>query len=397
MIEANVDLGSRSDELVGELVNEIGARPAGSLAEMKALEWIREKLDGKYACTIDTFSFASLPVFFPYYSIAGFFFIISALLLPNFPWMALLAPGVAACLPDLNNWIGQRLPKRCVSHNLLALAPDCLPEQANLLFCAHVDTAPVLPSGYGARFFNPLRRQIFPVMQRTGWILAVLAGVSLIGIRYGAGVIAAAITITAIVALVLVSLDVWDQLGARSIYSAGAHDNASGVAVLLALAEQLDLDNLKHLKVGFLFTGAEEAGLWGARHAANSLAKAGCHPVVICVDMVGAGDSMRIMQGARWLRMVRTNQEINEWLGRSDHLAVAHTAVRRSSDFEAFIKKGIPAGWIESSGTQASWRAYHTQRDQLHLIDKETLGRASLMLSHLVDIMERNGYSPGNQ
>lgn len=395
MITNRGNPGVRPAELVNELVSQVGARPAGGASERQAMQWIEEKLAGKYTFLTESFSFSPQPAFLPYYSVVGIFLLASALLLKDFPWLGLVVPGLVAVLPDLYDWVIQRLPKRAQSQNLWVIPAGSEVEGLNLLFVAHVDTARVIPAGYGAVLFDPLRRQIFSTMQRAALILVILSLVSLLGIQFGSGVIAAAVTVALIVALTLTGLDIWDQRAARSQFSAGANDNGSGVGVLVALAEQIDPGSFQHLKIGFLFTGAEEAGLWGARHAARRLARAGCRPAVICVDMVGAGESMRIMLGRRSIRGIRTDPEINAWLERADHLAVQHLALRRSSDFEAFWEVGIPTGWIESSGTPNSWRAYHTQRDQLDGIDRDALGQAYEMLSRLVDHIERAQFLPG--
>lgn len=394
MITQYNDIELRPSRLVAELVEKFGPRPAGSQSEQDALQWVAEKLSEKYACSLETFSFAPQPAFLPYYSLVGIFFLVSALLLPDFPWLGIVSFGVVIALPDLSDWVTRRLPKRARSSNLWVTPKECEISELNLLLVAHIDTARVIPSGYGAALFDPLRRQVFPAMQRTAVILAFLALVSLLGIQLGPGVAAAAVTVTAVVALALTGLDIWDQRGAKDQFSAGANDNASGVGVLVALAEQLDLASFQHMKIGFLFTGAEEAGLWGAHSAARRLAETGARPVILCVDMVGAGETVRIVQGRRTIFRVSTNAEINAILERANPLAVAHWALRRSSDFEAFAKAGIPAAWVESSGTPESWRAYHTRRDQLDRINAEALDRAYTMLLRAVELMEHNQFTP---
>jgi hypothetical protein len=292
-------------------------------------------------------------------------------------------------LPDLRDWLAGFFPKKGSSQNLLALPENCAIEQVDLLLCAHIDTARAVPSSYGARFINPLRQQVFPVMQRTTVILIILAAICLVGILPGQVVFAAAVSLAGLVGLALIGLDLWEQLGTRQQFSVGANDNASGVGVLLALAEQLCQAGPLKLKVAYLFTGAEEAGLWGARYFAQKLARAGQRPLVVCVDMVGAGDELRIMMGRKNFRLLETNSEVNEWLERGDYSAARHTAIRRSSDFEAFIQAGIPCGWVESDGTAQSWRAYHTQRDQPGLIDPDMLQKSAEMLLRMIQVMDR--------
>jgi hypothetical protein len=384
-------VGSRAEDYVRGLVSAIGPRPAGSAAEKQALDWIEGQLNQSgYSFIRQPFRFVRLPAFFPYYTAAGLAFLLAGLFLPGFPWLALIMPLLVTALPDMHAWVCARLPRNAASENLVILPEGCSLAQADLFFCAHIDTARLVSTGSGSGLLNPLRRQVFGVMQRTGLILALIGLVSLMGISFGRGVFAAVITVSGIVALVLIGLDVWVQLGGRGEYAPGANDNASGVGVLLALSQLLAHSSAEPLKVGFVFTAAEEAGLWGAHHFARSLVDTGQSPPVVCVDMVGAGQDLRIIDGAKTLRMVKTSAEINGWLERADPLAVHHTALRRSSDFEAFVRVGIPAGWVESSGTKQSWEAYHTQRDQLDQINVLMLERTATALYRLVERLRRD-------
>ncbi len=90
----------------------------------------------------------------------------------------------------------------------------------------------------------------------------------------------------------------------------GANDNASGVAVLLSLAEQMVQTPLEHTEVWFVATGGEEIGLVGARAFVEKHGKTLKDAYFFAVDTVGAG------------RIHYTVQE--NFLGRAD---VAHDVV----------------------------------------------------------------------
>ncbi|MBE0699190.1 MAG: hypothetical protein IH586_19895, partial [Anaerolineaceae bacterium] len=86
--------GACAEEYVRGLVNEIGPRPAGSSAELQALQWIQTRLSRKTYCfTRQHFHFASPLMFLPYYTAAGLAFLFSALSLRGFPWLALGMPA----------------------------------------------------------------------------------------------------------------------------------------------------------------------------------------------------------------------------------------------------------------------------------------------------------------
>ena len=70
--------------------------------------------------------------------------------------------------------------------------------------------------------------------------------------------------------------------------SFGAMDNASGVGVVLALAEAIKQSPVQGLRIRFLFTGEEELGLQGAYHYCKMTDDVA--ETVINVDTVGAGN-----------------------------------------------------------------------------------------------------------
>lgn len=71
----------------------------------------------------------------------------------------------------------------------------------------------------------------------------------------------------------------------------GADDNASGVAVILLLAKQLKRKDSKNYNYIFLFSGAHEIGLYGAKALLDNLQKSGIKAkLIINIDMVGRLD-----------------------------------------------------------------------------------------------------------
>jgi hypothetical protein len=73
-------------------------------------------------------------------------------------------------------------------------------------------------------------------------------------------------------------------------FTPGANDNASGVGVCLALAEELSSRPLQHTEVWLAFTDAEETGCDGMKHFLNDhSAELGDNAVYIILDEVGLG------------------------------------------------------------------------------------------------------------
>ncbi len=72
--------------------------------------------------------------------------------------------------------------------------------------------------------------------------------------------------------------------------SPGANDNASGVALLLALAEELTQHPLKNTEVVLAFTGCETAGCNGAAELAAKYGKEWQSAWWLAIDSIGAGE-----------------------------------------------------------------------------------------------------------
>jgi Zn-dependent M28 family amino/carboxypeptidase len=178
----------------------------------------------------------------------------------------------------------------------------------------------------------------------------------------------------------LAVVDLWQQLGAGGAHSPGANDNASGAAVLLAAAGHLVGRDGTDTRVGFLFTGAEEAGLYGADAYARRLTANGFAPRVVNVDMIGAGERLRLIERTGVFRPRRTDPGLNTLLERADPEIARLVYRRRDGDFSAFLRRGIPATGIEGQGTPRFWQAYHTLADTPERIDRAMLGRTAVAL-----------------
>jgi peptidase M28-like protein len=138
--------------------------------------------------------------------------------------------------------------------------------------------------------------------------------------------------------------------------SAGAVDNASGVAVVLAVLEALPRD----IPLGVLITDAEEMGLAGARAAA------GVMPPAIAINVDGVDDDGTVMSmysGAPPQRLLNLLTEASGALGEP---LVARRLI------PGVLVDGIAladAGWTVvtlSRGTARTLRRIHTKADNLH-------------------------------
>jgi len=366
------------------LTEKIGARPAGSPAERQTQQWLAEQLGGLgYRCEWQEFTFAPLPAFFPYYSLGAIWLIAAVWLLPGFAWLAVAAPLWVGLLPYFRLWLQYRLPCTARSQNLLGLPAGSKAEELRLLLVAHVDTARALPYVEGPLY--ALRRQWYAVLSRAGWMTAFFGALAVLQMPLPPILLSVLRVLIGVVGLAYIGLDYYDQRGSDGAFTRGANDNASGVAVLLETARWLADKPHLHPRVGFLFTGAEEAGLFGARQAALQLKRLAKTLSVLSVDMVGSGENLRIYHAELGLKPLLTDSTLNSQLQAADPQASPYLARRRSGDFAPFVRAGFRATGIESSGTPAFWRAYHTLRDDLSLLDAQRMAQTCLTLQRWIE------------
>lgn len=366
------------------LTETIGARPAGSPAELQTQQWLAERLSRLgYRCEWQEFAFAPLPAFFPYYTLAALWLVTAVWLLPGFGWLAVLAPLWISLLPSLRLWLQYRLPRTARSQNLLCLPRGSKAEELHLLLVAHVDTARALP--YAEGIVYALRVNWHAVLTRAGWIAAFFGGLAVLQMPVSPILLSLLHAFIGLIGLAYLGLDYYDQRGGNGAFTPGANDNASGVAVLLETADWLADKPHLNRRVGLLFTGAEEAGLWGAYRAAADLRHLAGTLAVVGVDMVGSGNGLRIFSGVRGWKGVITDPHLSAQLQAANPSARPYLAVRRSGDFEAFVRAGFRATGIESSGSPAFWRAYHTQRDDLPLLDADHMAHICLTLQRWIE------------
>lgn len=366
------------------LAETIGPRPAGSPAERQAQDWLADQMKGLgYRCEWQEFAFAPLPSFFPYYSLASLWLMAALLLLPALPWPAVFAPLWVSLLPNLRMGLQYRLPRTARSQNLLCLPEHSKPKELDLLLVAHVDTARALP--YAEGILYALRVNRHAILTRAAWIAAFFGGLVILQIPIPPLLIGLAAALISLLGAAYIALDYYDQRGGNGAFTPGANDNASGAAVLLEVARWLaDQPELRR-QVGFLFTGAEETGLFGARHDAAELKTLNQSLRVLSVDMVGSGESLRIFSGVRGWGAFFTDPALNRQLQAADPAARLYLAERRSGDFEPFVRAGFRASGIESGGTPTFWRAYHTRRDDLSLLDDGRMAQTCQTLRRWIE------------
>lgn len=157
---------------------------------------------------------------------------------------------------------------------------------------------------------------------------------------------------------------------------AGANDNATGVAALLRVAEQLGRTR-RPVTLGFW--GAEEVGLVGSRAHVRRLGDAGRRRVAVHVnlDMVGTPSPRpSVTGGTRALRATLTDA-----LRSAGVPGVrARPGADGGSDHASFARAGIPAAFVHTGLD----RCYHRRCDRADAVDRIVLRRVSVATTEAV-------------
>jgi Zn-dependent M28 family amino/carboxypeptidase len=198
--------------------------------------------------------------------------------------------------------------------------------------------------------------------------------------------------------------------------SPGANDNASAVAILIKLVEELLANPPRRLRVRLLFTGGEELGYLGARAYVRS-AELTDVIGVLSLELCGIGDSLAVWDAVPPLDrapMLQTFSGVLEDLGyrRDETYHVVGRIPVFGSDHRAFSVLGIPAFGLTVVPSQEAdalrrfvlspvwsvlhqfvrrpppFHTYHTAGDRSETLEVAALERTSTALCALVRALD---------
>jgi hypothetical protein len=368
------------------LAGKIGARPAGSPAERQALDY----LDGLfrswgYKVRREAVAFAPPVRFNLPYLLGAVALGVAGWVSQAVPWLALAVPFLLMILPQWSRWWVQNRKPSQASENVLAWLGGEELQPPVLLFCAHVDTARVVPLRHP--WLLRLYSRTFDIVQRFAWMIFALALLQVWGWQIAEAVLYPVAALGSLGGLWLAVLQLLPTANKEAAYSPGANDNASGVAVLLALAEELATSASQPPSVAFLFTTAEECGLYGGRQFVKAHAEWAKTSSVICVDMVGSGEILYYVAKEGIFSPLYTDQQLQQ------ALLQVHPALQplwhtlRSGDYAAFCQAGFRAISLESGGKSLTDWSYHSVYDTPEKINPAMLQQA---LGVLIGFVQQN-------
>ena len=172
-----------------------------------------------------------------------------------------------------------------------------------------------------------------------------------------------------------------DHVGRAPLLMPGANDNASGIAVMLGIAEALAKSPVKPKRsIMFIGFGAEEHGLLGSlAYLAEPIAPLDKTKALINMDSVGCGNVLHAEAAENYPEFWQFIKSAND--------TFVHGAIRTSytrnlgrprTDAWVFMEKGIPSISFGASGAPSF---AHTTKDTIETITPEILGDLARILS----------------
>jgi peptidase M28-like protein len=379
-------------------------RLAGTDAERRAANRLATRLrDGGRRAEIEpTYVHPRYGLVHATHCALGFAGSLLAIVQPVIGFAIVLATAVSMYL-DLNYrvYLVRRLFFRRASQNVVS--PGQRPDApARVFLCAHYDAARTGAAfdpkrvARGARLAARLSLPIGP-FRILFWSLAIL--LPILGARM-AGIDSGLISLLQLfpTLILLVGAFLLTDIELSGVVP-GANDNASGVATVLSLADELGANPPAHLDVWVLLTGAEECLQEGMRSFVRAhrgdLDRQTTY--FVNVDTVGHGN-VRFEAGAGWVVTYRLNRRLVELCN-----AIA-TADREDSN--RYLARplvhgiagdsmppriaGFPATAISCRNDLNYVPGYHTPHDTPEHVDPAALDRAHGFALELVRALDRD-------
>ena len=305
---------------VRKLAEEIGPRPAGHPAEMRARQYIRQVLNSFGYDEVETLPFLA-PDTWGYALGNPLALTLLSNVLGTRSRLGRLLGGATALAGAYTLWRSTRIDKqplaalspRRQSATLIARVPPTAEPHRTLVLLAHTDSNKHRPT------FSPQLKKYLLGLTTAGLGAIVGNGVAQIVEALSGSAGAAKVrkaSLWAVLASLLIAL--YDETGP---FIPGANDNASAVACVLGLAEQLRQQPLRHTEVWLAFTGAEEAGCLGAHALLDAYGDQLRDAWFLDFEMVGTEHIAYVTRhtGFSLLSAYRPDAESLAWAERTGH------------------------------------------------------------------------------
>jgi len=272
------------------------------------------------------------------------------------------------------SWMRWFLP-RADSQNAVGVLPPAGEVRQRVVLSAHLDThrTPIFYS-------SPTWHALFSTL-----VAVVFLSMALTAVAYGLGALFLGTWVRwigLVAAAILVFILSLFLHADQTPFSPGANDDASGVGVILSLAQRLTQEPLAHTEVWLALTGCEEVSSYGMVSFLNAhAAELGPAAVYLILDQVAVGrlsyvtaDGLIIKRKThpRALAVARRAAAALPDLQVGEHVGIAYTdaAVATKRGLASLSLDSLPVAGAEQS---SNW---HQMSDTIDMVDPQTLADA---------------------
>jgi hypothetical protein len=384
---------------IQSLAQTIGPRGSATEAEAKAADYIAEHLNALALVTERQPFLSATSAYSPYIVATGGVLLSLFLFWQPQPVGAAAAAVLTAIIliSVLRQLSFQDNPLRWIiatgnSQNVLTTIPANDPVLPPIVITAHIDShrTPLL-------FSTPTWRRFFHALMPIGLAcIALLLGLFVAGIFNSVLLLRQIALLPGVVVAIMFVLFIQ---AARSLFTAGANDNASGVAVTLGLAERLRDQPLGKRDVVVAFTGCEEVGAYGIEALLATHALRWRHGIHLVIDHVGGqpntDDGPCVVQSEKFFRRVNSDPHL---LALATNVMTAQPELKaHKQDFDlAYSELTIGAKYglrplgimgLTQQNTLPNW---HVPSDIVTNINETTLEHAAAFAWHLLREIDRD-------
>jgi len=389
---------SREMDHIQMLAGEIGFRVATTEGEHRAANYIEQEMRSyglqetrqePFPCTTE-----SMNSTFPYiYTALG-----SSLLAPFAPLLGLtgLLATPATLIGEFRTNKGPVtwLTRKGTSHNVIGILPASGEVKTRIVLLTHYDSVRV------RNFMKPnegksSQRFLMPLF---GLSYLTAIGSSALGFlarrRKNKALARTMQGVSGAAGAAMVTLKTPLLMGQmiRGVDGEGANDNASGVAVLLSLAEQMAHTPLEHTEVWFVATGGEEIGLVGARALAKKHGKALKDAYFFAVDTVGAGRIHYTVQ-ENFLGRADVSHDVVDILvtasEKGPHSAIPYMLRAGGTDAGAMLAKRFKAASISCLVKDGKFPEINWPTDTRTYVEPETPAKVTAFMKDVLYEIDR--------
>ena len=168
-----------------------------------------------------------------------------------------------------------------------------------------------------------------------------------------------------------------DHLGLNPVLMPGAHDNASGVAVLLSAAEALATSGIPFKRsIVFVAFGAEEQGVKGSEfYVAHPFMPNEKTKAMLNLESVGRGESISAGSGRNFPQLWEVIDRLNKkYIHRSVTASANSNLARPRQDAAHFLWANVPTISFGTGGSKPlPYATYHTSKDSPDIITPEIM------------------------